>query len=372
MEDVTTEVEVDSGVDSGDAGIGDAEIATGDMQSTDPDAPNFDYDKWAENQGLRKPSPESLKERAKSISDDDKGEDETKVDKSEETDQKEAGKGEGDKKVDDSKGEKSGHDEPQKFELKVKVDGSEKTISDPEEAKALIQKGMASDQRFYQANKIMSETKEVLETLKTDPGKIFSHPQYGQKFIDAATDYLYEHYRIESLPPEQQEAEYAKRENAQLKAQMQQRQQQEQAQKTTEMTNHYRQQFTNGLVETLKISGLPDTQDNRLAIVNRMKASVSKGIPIDPKQIASDVRSGFDTNLNQSFANMSVEQLIQAVGKENVDKIRKHQIQQIKSQQSTTMQKSRPQVINKSADSQSGGRGKKSYSSAADMMDDIM
>ena len=365
-----TEVEVDASVSDVDTS---SEVET---QISDPDGDNFDYDGWAKAQGLKANSEEEIDLDDMKAKHESKGEDDADDTDQEGDDKKARGKKDSttedsEDKVDESDAK---DDKPSQFKKVLKAYDKEKVITDEKEYDTLAQKGLAADEKFYQASQLMNQTKEIFQTLRDDPSKIFNHPEYGDKFKEAAEKYLYDELKLEQLrseDPDRYEGEVAKRRLAEFEKQELTRREQEKQTQLEQQTQHYKQQFARSMSDIVKQSGLPETNDNLTAIANEMKAYISKGVAINVDEIARSVRERFDSNINQSLGNLSAEELIKKIGKEGVDKIRKYNIEKVRSSQNQGQ--SKPKVLKSSSDGAKGNsnRGKKNFASVDDMMDDV-
>lgn len=322
-------------------------------QIDDPDGENFDYDAWKAAQGIKSASE---KDDEKSTKKDDK-----KTDKKE--DQKD------DKKADqNSKEDKSEKDEPKtpEIEIKLKVNGEERTVKDIQEITRLAQLGAASNEKFQEAAETRKQVQDLFKTLQTDPAKVFRHETLGKVFKEAAEKYLYEEYMLESMPADQRELHMAKRERDQMQAEQQERQRQEQEQFEQAQRDHWKQKFTDDINETLKVGNLPNNQWTVKRTAMLLQQLINAGQTATPQQLAEKVRADLMEEHKTLIAQTDdPEKLIEIIGKDAVDKIRKHNLSKLKDSDT------KPKITNNNDRSSNQMNQRKIYRSASEMMDDI-
>ena len=373
--DANVDVEVDAGgVEPTDLG-GDTQ-----MQIDDPSGENFDYDGWSKDVFQESSDEIDLEAMEAEHEEGDQETDNESDDATKEGDTDDS-KDEKESASDDSNEEKKKSEtdqnksSDQKIEVKLKVNGEDKTITDINEVQKLAQLGLASNEKFQAATNIQNQTRELFETLRDDPAKIFSNPQFGDKFKEAAEKYIYDELSLESLKqtnPAAYEAEMNKRELDQYKTREQTRAQQDEQRKINEQTNHYKAQFTKNLADIMEAAQLPDTKENRIMIGQEMNGYIKKGVPINPQEIAQKVSQGFQSNINQTLNNLDAKSLVEKLGPDAVEKIRKYNVEQHKKNQASTNRQSKPKVLNKNSDRSGSSKGKKKITSSADeMMDDV-
>ena len=352
-----------------------SEVTTPEVTETqidDPSAENFDYDSWSKSV-FKEPDDEidldaMQAESEEGEEDHDESDDGDSDDDRDESDDK--------KKQVDQKTEKqtkeNDQDKNPKLEVKLKVNGEERIVKDPEEIQKLAQLGLASTENFRAAQNIQQQTRELFETLRDNPAKIFSNPSFGPKFREAAEKYIYDELKLEYLrdnDPDGYDQEIKSRRLAQYEEEEQTRGALEKQRQFEEQTNHFKAQFAQNLADIMENSQIPDTTDNRLLVGQQMRKYVEKGLPIDVVQISKDVAERFHTNINSSLSALDAKALVEKLGPEAVDKIRKYNLQKLKDK---TEASSKPQLLKDKGGSKGGGRrAKKTFNSADDFMDDV-
>lgn len=331
------------------------------MQSDDPDGENFDYDTWAAKQGLRGEDAKKKTESKKDAKDAKKGDrDEADDDTSDSDDNDE---------TEDSDSNDNKNNSDKNIEIKLKVNGEERTIKGMDEITKLAQMGAASNEKFQEAAQIKREIQSMFETLATNPGKIFRHPSLGQKFREAAEKYIYEELQLEMMAPELREGALAKRKLSELEQERLEQQQQFEAQEMERQQAHYKQKFEDDISKALNIGNLPKTPFNVKRTAQHIQQAIEGGYELTYDQLAELVRNDIMVEHQALIANTpDVDTLINIIGKDNVDRIRKHNIQKVQNNSNDNAK-----VLKRDSDRQPAGNNsnKRVFRSANEMIDYI-
>lgn len=328
-------------------------------QIDDPDGENFDYEAWVEAQGLRGGGDKKAKQKAdkKNAKSDENDSEETDDDTSDGNDNNQAKT----KETDDNK-----NNSDKEIEIKLKVNGEERSVKGMDEITRLAQLGAASNEKFQEAAQIKREIQNVFETLATNPGKIFRHPTLGQKFREAAEKYIYEELQLESMPEHIREGELAKRRLAEMEQELSEQSEAQQAEEIQRQQQYFRQKFENDISQALRHGNLPQTPYNVRRTALHMQNAIENGYELTFDQLAELVRTDIMEEHKQLIANTpDVDTLINIIGKENVDRIRKHNIDKINKQVEAN-----PKVLSRQTDKQaSNNGGQRKFRSANEMID---
>lgn len=334
-----------------DASASIAPIAGG--QITDPEGENFDYDRWASEQGLRGEKPSGDKKNAKKNENDSNSDGDDTSDGDDNTEETE--------ETDDQQS-----DDDREFEIKLKVNGEEKTVRGIQEIQRLAQLGAASNEKFQEAAGIRKEVQNLMEMLKTNPGKVFRHPNLGKTLRESVEKFMYEELQLEMMPEDRREGELAKRKLSEME---QEREYEKNAHAETEqqkLKEHYHQKYSSDIQTALEIGKLPNNAFTIRRTAMHMQHAIENGYEITYDQLANAVRTDILSEHKQLIDSTSdVESLINIIGKENVDRIRKHHIGKVR--QGT---ESNSKVLTKQSDSQvQQNNGQRKFRSANELMD---
>jgi hypothetical protein len=238
--------------------------------------------------------------------------------------------------------------------------GNEKEEVDEATLLQYAQKARAADKTFQEAATQRKQVEQILENLKTSPGKAILNKAFGHKAGDVLKDIIntalnegydakelkeilseqmYEWIQEENLDPREREIRDLKKQlekrNQADKEAAEAKFQAELKQKTDEAVKAFNEDIT----ETLKTSGLPKSTFTvkRMAYwldqAFKVKADYAKqGITIrDPKaaDIVTLVKKDYEDSFKELYSASDVDTLANLLGKDTLDKIRKYDVQKL-------------------------------------------
>lgn len=244
--------------------------------------------------------------------------------------------------------------DPNAGKEKYVVDGKEVYLS-PEQAKAYVQKGLAFEPKISQLGRLQQETAAFLDTLSTDPAKVIYNERFGKpqevlakilnstKISDEIKSTIGQWYYNNvvvpgNMSPEQREAAEWKR-----KADAHDEILKQQELNQVEQANNARvQQALNTIKaqisEALKDAGVPlDSKiapqlARRVAQVMQLGFAVNK--PITPKEAMAKVRAEIHEYQKSYYDVLDEDKLVEQLGKENAEKVRKYYLKAVKASES--------------------------------------
>jgi hypothetical protein len=252
--------------------------------------------------------------------------------------------------------------DPNAGKEKYVVDGKEVYLS-PEQAKAYVQKGLAFEPKISQLGRLQQETAAFLDTLANDPGKVIYNEKFGKphevlgkilnstKISDEIKDTLGQWYYNNvvvpgNMSPEQREQAEWKR-KAEAHDQMLK---QQEVERTTQENNSRIQQALNTIKaqinEAMTEAGVPlDSKiapqlARRVAQIMQLGFSVNK--PITPKEAMAKVKQELHEYQKAYYDVLDEDKLVEQIGKENAEKVRKYYLKQVKAADKETKKDSRP------------------------------
>ncbi len=199
---------------------------------------------------------------------------------------------------------------------------------------------------------------DLVNTLRTNPGKILDKLEVSRDIIEK---YYFEKYlEQDTLTAEQKLERYQKADQERQAAEQQQ--QQEQQQKAQEERN--RAYWSDQIKTALTGEGLPETPWTINRMAGYIKNAKDQGINVPSAELAKLVRQDITEAQKAALQGLNPEQLIQALGKEGVAKLRQHETEKFKQ---TKFENRNP---GKSRVEKPKAPGKK-YSSPYDLLDDL-
>ena len=212
------------------------------------------------------------------------------------------------------------------FKMTLKVNGEETEYKDRGEIQKLAQMGLASDKKFYEATQLRDKAEGFLNQLKNDPISVLQNPSLGINFRELAENFLYEEIQFDAKSPEEQQAFKDSRELAALKRRDAAATKANEEANTQKATQYYLKDMTAKINTALSTVGLSDDQWAVSRMANYMRQALHKGIDVDPSKVAELVKGDLIKNQQNYLNKMDPEQLIKTIGAENVDRLRKFNV----------------------------------------------
>lgn len=218
-------------------------------------------------------------------------------------------------------------EESDKWTLKTSKGEIEYDPSDTEATKAWVQKGMDAQQKWQEAAAIRNQSYKFMEALKANPREILENPALGIDLVKVAEEVLYDKLEEENMTPAERKL---RDENRALKAAEKKRELE--AQQAQIASQKEAQQRTHALIEeTVEAAGLPVTGENIDRVYDYMKQAAEAGLSnVSPKDVIDHVKTDFISDRQNYVRNMPVDQLMEFLGKDVVDGLRKHNLEVLK------------------------------------------
>lgn len=218
---------------------------------------------------------------------------------------------------------------------KLKVDGEESEVEfDPGDEQSVIrelQMSRAAKKRMAEASEIKKQLAHVKQALEGDPLQLLK--RLGPQGREIAEKYLLEQIQDEMLSPQERESKQMKAELEKLKREHAEREAHEKKTLAQQTEYRYAQEVQKTILEAAKKTGLPPSPEIIKDMARLMKISLEYGIELTPDQIAHEVKKQRQVSTQALAKDATVEQLLELIGKDNLDKIRKYDIQALQQKQ---------------------------------------
>lgn len=220
---------------------------------------------------------------------------------------------------------------PRRF--KIKADGVESEV-DEEEIVKLAQLGKSSSKRFEEAAKLRGQAENFIRALKENPGQVLLNSRLGidrSVLEEFATNLLYERIQQEQMTDEQRQIQRQQQELEQYRRQMQEQQESEKEQRETALRQRYQEEYKAKISQALQDSGLPVTDWTFTRMAGYMRQAMEKGMDdITPNDVAKYVAKDWAQAQRDFYTSLDGQKLVEHLGDDVVDKIRKHTVQKYK------------------------------------------
>lgn len=230
--------------------------------------------------------------------------------------------------------------------LKVKIDGKE--VEKPEsEVIEAYQLRQLSDKKRAEAERTMSEYNKLFEIYKNDPIKFMSAT--GVDFDKLATSYLSKKAEEAMQDPKDVELRKAKEEAQQYKQWVEeQKAKQEEAAKSQaiEAEKTRINQEIIAAIEANKELGLPIDEDLIIQIAQSMMVQDKAKKPLNAAEVLPHVYKKTQATMSALASKLDGEKLVAWLGQDVANKIRKHDLAQLKAKRAQVAPTSQAPVSN--------------------------
>lgn len=244
---------------------------------------------------------------------------------------------------------------------KYVVDGKDRWLT-PEQAKAYVQKGLSFEPKISELGRLQQETAQFLRTLKESPEKILFNPKLGlspdqvlakimgsTKVNDQIKDIVGQWYynnvvAKEAMNPQEREHSEMKAKLAEYedltKRQQEEFQQRENDAKVQATLNQIKGQISEAMTE----AGVP--LDSKIApslarrVAQVMKMGYKQGKSLTPKEAMARVKAEVFEYQKAYYDMLDEDKLVEQIGKDNAEKVRKYFLKQVKEKESAKVQNS--------------------------------
>jgi hypothetical protein len=195
----------------------------------------------------------------------------------------------------------------------------------------------AAQARFEEAAKMRKTAEQILETQKKNPIQALKDAGLSNEQIRAAIEKYYygEFVEPETLTAEQKKLkEYEEKLKNYEQAELEKKQREEKEQEE-QLTTRQREYLQSQIIEALDKSGLPKTKFFASRMAFYMRQNFTNGWEAPIEMIVQQVKKERQGLLSDMSSNSSAEQLIEMLGDETVNKIRKYDLERLRARRQT-------------------------------------
>lgn len=219
---------------------------------------------------------------------------------------------------------------PRKF--KVKYNDVEEEV-DEQTLITGYQTRKASDQKFQEAAQMRQQAEQFIRLLKEDPIKVLSHPALGHDLRKLSEEYLAKQLQDELMDPKDREIRNMKQQLQEIEEQKKIRAQEEELARHRELRQKYTDDYTKSITEALDKSGLPKSQVTVARMAYYMQMALQRGLDAPADQIVELVKQDYINEQKALYGALDGDVLIQLLGEELTNKIRKYDVAKLKTPQ---------------------------------------
>lgn len=226
---------------------------------------------------------------------------------------------------------------------KVKVDGKEEFV-DEDSVWRDYQKYRASEKRLQEAAKLKQEAEERFSRLKQDPLSLlldeefgFDPEDLGQKFLEHAYEKQYK-----DLDPRDKEMRELQKRLADYESKEQQAKEEQEMTAREKFVESRKEALAKTLAEAMESTLLSKHPETSAALLREMamymRTAKENGEDVSPQELAQFVENNRFKQYHMLANQFEGEQLIEFLGKDIVNKIRKADLERLRGKKAATTQ----------------------------------
>lgn len=234
---------------------------------------------------------------------------------------------------------------------------------EPKESPEVEKFKLEAKQAKAEHAKLNKQAEQLVNLLKTDPGKILNKLGVNKEAIEEW--YYKNHIEPDLLTPEQKQARVEKEELERYRANAAKQVERKEQERKEQLKERYKQEWSNRINAALDKSDLPKSDLVVSRIAYHMKIAFEQGnkhIQID--QVIPLVKKDIQALQAKSMAGMSPKDLKKLLGEETMAKLRAHDAEQYKQDKLENKKSlSKPRTLEK--------KHNKRYKNVYDLLDDL-
>ena len=243
--------------------------------------------------------------------------------------------------------------DPNAGKEKYVVEGKEVYLT-PDQARAYVQKGLAFEPKVSQLSRLQQETASFLKVLQDDPGKVIYNEKFGspkdvltkilsstkvsEEIKETIGQWYYNNIVVkEQMSPQERELAEYKQKTAEYEAQNQQRETERLSQENEMRVTRALNEIKSKIAEAMAEAGVP--MESKIApqlakrVAQIMQLGFVKGKTITPKEAMAKAKSEMFEYQKSYLDGLDEDKLVEQLGKENAEKVRKYFLKQVKDSQ---------------------------------------
>lgn len=192
----------------------------------------------------------------------------------------------------------------------------------------------AAQEKFSEAKKSRAEADRIINSAKTNPIEALMDPALGlsKDQIRAAFEKWYskEYIEPEALTPDQRKMKEYEEKVKKYEEQEKTAKEKAEADENEKLTNRQREFLQGQIIEALESSGLPKTKFFASRMAFYMRQNMQNGWEAPISMIVQQVKNERQGMMTDMSEGSTAEQLIAALGENVINKIRKHDLEQLR------------------------------------------
>lgn len=217
--------------------------------------------------------------------------------------------------------------------LKLKVDGEEfeedYDLANEEQLRKDLQLARAAKKRMSEAQGLKKEAYQIIEQYKNDPIGLMK--ALGPKGYDIAEQLLLEKLQGEMMTPEQRQMAELQQKLARYEQQEKEQKEKAEQEEMQALEMKQAEHYQKVIIDALDKTGLPKDPALAKRAAFLLKKNLELGLDLDAADLAQEIKQEVIGTLKAVAGSSEAQQLLDLLGPDIAKKIRKHDLEQLKS-----------------------------------------
>lgn len=220
----------------------------------------------------------------------------------------------------------------QEFDEELPFEIDENDNKQVEFLKRHLQMSKVAAKRMNEAAITRKQAEKFIEALQQDPMRVLSNPKLmgEEKFQKIAEEFLAKKIQEQMLSPEERNHIEMQEKLRRYEEQEKQAKEKEENDRIAKLQEHYQEQYTKTITQALESSQLPKNAFTIKRMAQLMQQNINHGLELEPQYIAQLVREDYQKEIQSLIGNSNPDQLISLFGEETINKVRKHDLEKLK------------------------------------------
>lgn len=191
-----------------------------------------------------------------------------------------------------------------------------------------------ANEKFNEASRLRKEYEEKTKKYSSNPIQAFLDyagelpPEQRRQALEDY--YAKEYIEPETLSPEQRRMKELEEWKRAREAEDEQKRLKEEEEKNEKLTSHEREYMQSQIIEAIEKSNLPKTKETVKKIAFYMRQNLMNGFDAPMGLIIKQVKNERQSSFRSEVEGSTVEQIIELLGEDFINKIRKHDLEKLR------------------------------------------
>jgi hypothetical protein len=221
----------------------------------------------------------------------------------------------------------------EEFDEELPFDYDESDAKQVDYLKRQLQLSKVANKRMNESAMTKKQAEQFIQALQNDPMRVLSNPKLmgEEKFQKIAEEFLAKKLQDQMLSPEEKKHRDMEERLRQYEDQEKTNKEKAEQEQMQALQAHYQESYTKTITQALDTSNLPKNPYTVKRMAQLLQQNIKHGLELEPSHLAQLVREDYQKELASLISTSNPEQIIAMFGEETVNKLRKHDLEKLKS-----------------------------------------